>query len=782
MPRQAATAIENNFSKGLVTEATGLNFPENACTETFNCVFDITGEVVRRFGFDAETNSTPVSINRNNVVTQHYLWIDAGGDGTTSFIVQQIGSILRFYNTTAGGTIVAGLHADTIDLTTFSPSGAPSPSTKECQFATGNGFLFVTHPNLEPFYVTFDVSLNDISATQIDVKIRDFVGEKTDANYDDTSRPTSLSNAHKYNLLNQGWSSDLITNWANGTVSITGTVANGSPNITAVSASNASYLSPGMSCISGGNGASGKTVVQTYPTPPLTTAGTDNASQVQLSGNCTGAATQTMIFQMGNYPGNGDVWWYNKNEFDVFSISAIAQNSATTTSHAPKGHYITSAWKIDRNTLSGLSGLTTDSSGSDRPSSTAFYAGRVWYGGVNHKGYNANVYFSQILDDIDKAGNCYQAQDPTDENLFDLLATDGGMVIINGCGSIHKMFATGSSLLIFASNGVWEITGNQGIGMTATDFSVNKISSVNAISARSFVDVEGLPMWWNVDGIYAVVNTQTGGKEVQSLTTNSIQTFYTAISNNNKLFVKGAYNSLSKIVQWLYRSTETGSLHENYQYDGVLNFNTQTGAFYPWTVDNTSSSINDVIILQGASGNVQEVVLTDEDGTTHVVDGGVDVIIFSTLGNIASADFIYPMSTINGSSYDVNFAKNNVTTFLDWESDTVKDYTSYFISGYQVRGDGQRRFQDNYVFLHLDALVASQLYFQGLYDWALTTDTNRFGTRQLVTNSETNYKQIKKKLLLRGHGYACQFKVTSITGQPFGIIGWSTYVTGNTSI
>lgn len=33
MPRSAAITVENNFTKGLITEFTAMNFPENAITE-----------------------------------------------------------------------------------------------------------------------------------------------------------------------------------------------------------------------------------------------------------------------------------------------------------------------------------------------------------------------------------------------------------------------------------------------------------------------------------------------------------------------------------------------------------------------------------------------------------------------------------------------------------------------------------------------------------------------------------------------------------------------------
>ena len=54
MPLNVAAQLENNFTRGLITEATGLNFPENACTETYNCVFHENARVERRLGFDYE--------------------------------------------------------------------------------------------------------------------------------------------------------------------------------------------------------------------------------------------------------------------------------------------------------------------------------------------------------------------------------------------------------------------------------------------------------------------------------------------------------------------------------------------------------------------------------------------------------------------------------------------------------------------------------------------------------------------------------------------------------
>src|SRR5512139_3617904 len=126
MPRQASVAVENSFIKGLVTESTGLNFPENACTETFNCVFEPDGSVERRLGFGYEANSVNNAAVVENVVLNSYVWKNVNGDGGLSLVVGQIGSTITFARTD-GVSLSAGLLAGSVDLLDYLATGAPSP-------------------------------------------------------------------------------------------------------------------------------------------------------------------------------------------------------------------------------------------------------------------------------------------------------------------------------------------------------------------------------------------------------------------------------------------------------------------------------------------------------------------------------------------------------------------------------------------------------------------------------------------------------------------------------
>src|SRR6266576_296499 len=101
MPKQVTTAVENNFTKGLITESTGLNFPENAATDTDNCIYSLIGDVTRREGIDFELNRSFNPITESGKAKNTYKWNNAGGDGNTQIVVTQIGSTLFFYKSSS---------------------------------------------------------------------------------------------------------------------------------------------------------------------------------------------------------------------------------------------------------------------------------------------------------------------------------------------------------------------------------------------------------------------------------------------------------------------------------------------------------------------------------------------------------------------------------------------------------------------------------------------------------------------------------------------------------
>jgi len=130
-----------------------------------------------------------------------------------------------------------------------------------------------------------------------------------------------------------------------------------------------------------------------------------------------------------------------------------------------------------------------------------------------------------LIENTTDLGNCYQINDPTSEDISDLLDTDGGSIIIPDAVNIKYLYAFGSNLYIFADNGVWSINGVDNV-FRATEYSIRLITSVGILTAESFVEAEGIPFWWSKYGIHAMTFDQTTGfPQEQNIGISVIQSF-----------------------------------------------------------------------------------------------------------------------------------------------------------------------------------------------------------------------------------------------------------------
>lgn len=702
MARSQNISAENNFIKGLVSEATGLNFPENAATDTYDCIFDAAGFVTRRFGIDYEASATTsTTTTRSSSAISEFLWEAAAGNGQINFTVLQIGSTLHFYKLGSTTNVSGNKKSYTVNIDTYKTSGAPVTNTEPCQFTSGFGTLFVTHPYCEPFNVTYDSVADTISTAAITVQIRDFKG--VNDGYSTDQRPSDYSTGkttrkHLYNLMNQGW-----------------------------------YLK--------------SNVLQANFSTNGTPIGLWNATQ-------------------NDWPSNADVWWQFKDaneKYNALYLDAFAVGS----SPAPKGHYIYTAWNIDRASTYTSSGLTGNGDGTTplpdvltssyfRPATCSFYAGRVWYAGVNAPDYSTNIYFTKIIESSADYGYCMQVNDPTSETNSDLLATDGGVITIPEIGNIVRMVPVGSDLVIFATNGIWVVSGSRGLSFTATDYAVRKLSSIPALGPFSIINVDGYPMFWNTDGIYVLTPSQTTGDlGVQSATNNTIATWYEGIPATAKLYAKASYNSFTKVVSWLYRTTAPSTVDQRYEFDRILNFSTLTGAFYPWTI-------------QQASGY-------------PVVTG---IVTLMNYGAFTPTTKFLAMRNTTGSTWLFTWAESYKTTYKDWESySTGLDYTSYIVSGYKVHGQGVANFQKNYILVYCQQQSNSSLQLRGRWMYANNANTGLWTANQEVYNSTVaNRDYVVRRIKIRGQGQVCQLEFRSSTGKPFVLAGWAAFETANASV
>lgn len=772
MPSQAITSVENNFTKGLITEATGLNFPENAATDASNCEFSLIGDVVRRLGINKEIDAFDYSVTaRTQSGVSTYVWNNPGGLSNTKLLVRQAEGVLFFYDishvTATAPGISQGQTSSTVSLANFAgPSGVDI--IKECSYADGNGYLFVYQDTCDPFYCTYIGGI--VTANLINLQIRDFTG--TLDNLPVSFRPPTLSSTHQYNLQNQGWTQGSpwaalsSTSLSLTSGSFTFAVAASIPGI-----SNGQIVSIAGSGTGGGGGKAilvNATGTVTGYSGTLLTINVSSSSSSTVISNWTieplnNGYLNTWVSAIGNYPSNADVWWYFKNSSNVFDPATTSGNVTLSTGNAPQGHYLLNPFTLDRSTVSSTPGIAVVKT-VHRPTTGAWFQGRVWYAGVNDSAaatsttdfynWNSNIYYSTTVGATSDFGVCYQTNDPTSENLNGELPTDGGVVVIPESGTVYKLFSIQNGMLVFANNGIWFITGSQGIGFASNDYTVTKISSIRTLSSQSFVDVNGLPFFWNEEGIYQISPSQGGGLSVEPITVGTILTFYNNIPLVSKIYARGSYDPVDYRIQWVYRSTPEVDLDtDRYFFDSILNFNTYNKAFYPY-------------------------FLQTDVNNQHIC--GVNYITYPTPVDspLVSPGFKY--ISFNQVQSTMTIAEEYDSNFVDWGS---VNYISTFTTGYKVHGKGLYKFSIPYISVFSRTSGEYLAYYiQGIWDYATSSDSNRYSSKQFVEIYDSNFNMVPRRHKIRGRGLTLQIKFTSVDGEPFDFMGWAIYEALNSGV
>lgn len=770
MPSASTVSVQNNFTAGLKTEFTGLNFPENAATDTDNCVYDLPGDVTRRLGFDYEANFQLNTINRTGKALSTYRWRNVNGDGSTELLVSQVGGTLYFY-TSSAATINDPLSqqklGSTVDITSFLVLGSSfDPTIMECEYSDGNGYLFVYNPYCEPFYVQYNAGT--LTASQIQVQIRDFAGLPEGADVT-AIRPATLTDQHQYNLVNQGWTSAAAWTATSGSPAFVPTlgphtiVVQSGITLTIGQAVNIyGYHNGQQYLLMTGNVTAYSGTSMTINITAVVGPHDPTVTNILIVPTNTGYIS-SWFTDLGTYPSNSDVWWRFKDQDDVFDPATTIDNVTLNTGNAPKGHYTLAAFNMQRDAASGITSVP-DVITNLRPRTGTWFQGRVWYTGVDASvpingiagsySWAENIYFSQIVSDFTTFGLCYQTNDPTSEDLFDLLPTDGGVISIQGCGKIYKLFPIQNGMLVFAANGIWFITGSQGIGFAANDYTITKISQVQSISSTSFVNVQGLPYFWNEEGIYTITPAQQGlGLTVEPLTVSTILTFYNDIPVISKQYVRGDYDPINYIVTFLYRDTQETGITNRYEFNRCLNFNVYNKAFYPYTLT----------------------------GTPHV--NGINYVSYPGAATAPDPGFKYLTSIPASGSYNFTFSEERDEDYVDFESSgTGTNYISFFVTGYRLAGQAQRKFQDGYVYMYSRNDTDTAYRIQSRWDFANSGDSGRWSSLQLIQNHKPNFGMIFRRHRLRGQGYVGQIYVQSVDGEPFDIMGWSVWETQNSGV
>lgn len=787
MARVVAEKQINSFIRGLITEANPLTYPENASLDEDNFILNRDGSRNVRYGMDYEpgyalTDSGKTASQISNAKVETYRWDYAGGDSNISLGVIRINGTLWFYDLLKDNPSAYLMNGGS----SIAISGLQQAS---CDYAIINHSLVLVSADLEnPVLLTYNPTTDIISQEIYSIFIRDFFG--VDDGLVINERPSTLSVEHNYNLKNQGWTTTIQT-------------VCGATNYTSPTSSSSTFV-----------------ILAAQQIYSLIT----NVTSIESS--LTNDAINCTKTNLGVYPSNADIWTYGKisdsasANYEKFDPATLAKNSTDTTK-APSGKFIIDIYKrgVSRQIFSGLTGLPTDRE-DGKVSTVTSYAGRVFYSGIlssvfngdnkspNYSGY---VFFSQVVQGKTELGKCYQEADPTSENISDIIDTDGGTIHIPNANKIIKIHATKNSVVVFAENGVWEIYGGDS-GFRATDYQLDKITSVGVISKDAIVDAGETIFYWAKGGIYRLAIDQVSGRmSAENISLATIQTLYNDFSEITKRYAKGHYDEKEQIIRWLY--------NDDVSYDGLSNINyykkelvldLSLGAFYKQSIGELTNN-SPYVAAYISTPNFITTTLTQSvevNGVQVTVNVTDDVFVLEELATSRRAAISY-LTLIPGATYSFTISKYLNTNFNDWEikDDTGVGVNAYLITGYELFGDILRKKQIPYILFYFErtedgfTLVGddyvlnnqSSCLVQAQWNWANSAASGKWGTQfqayrlhRLYNPSSTEFdygeRVIVTKNKLRGSGRCLSLKIQNESGKDMKLLGWAMKMSGNSDI
>jgi hypothetical protein len=485
------------------------------------------------------------------------------------------------------------------------------------------------------------------------------------------------------------------------------------------------------------------------------------------------------------YPPLTHPWYSGKNSDGNFSESEW-RKVYSGTSLTGNGHFILDFFNKVR------VGLTTETE-STRFKTVAAFSGRVFYAGLTSSKNGGRILFSKQLDNITEAGRCYQQNDPTSEEISDLLDTDGGVILLPDAYNIQKLHVFGPTLFVFAENGVWQISGVDNV-FRATEYSISKVTQIGINNASTFVSVEGVPMWWSKHGIHTVSFDEVSGKgQEQNLSISTIQKFFDKIDGNAKDRCVATYDATNKRAHWFYPNNGEGVFNKK---NRVLTLDISIQAFYPWEVSDSTPNTDYIIgaqYLQGFGSDFVDFDVYTAAGDDVVTSSGDDVVI-NKLSQLAQADSSIGLMIFDAATSKMTMGFFQGTDFLDWGD---ANYSSYAEAGYDFLGDLVLKKNAPYIQVYLrptetgfvgsdelgyNPVRESSLLVSSYWDFRNNTSSTpqqayRLKYVPVVNESALNtwdYPEnvVTTRLKMRGHGRSMRLRFESEQGKDFVLLGF----------
>lgn len=748
MPKQEHRVEVNGFIKGLISEASPLNFPDNASFDESNFVLRKDGTRNRRFGLDVEPNGIFVDsmkdestgIDNPPPAYRTFVWESVGGDPNKSYLVVSILGFLIFFNYD-NGTITNTTPVARLQVMNPLARGRLPES-----FTSIEGYLVtVSNSGIVIIDKDFQIYLRRI-------KVRDAWGIQESDSFENNPlyRSGAMDANHLYNLRNQSWAAprrqpedpydfkdpvDLMFTRIN------------------VMPSNSEVVWTGM---------------QTRP--PATTGALQGVSNEVFF-----PAYMDDIF--------GSQLKAPKGFFILDDVTARGASRRSVhrdwVARYPQLNQMEITFKED---VSGSGPYTLASM-----SGHVFFAGfdgTVVDGDARSPNLSNYVFFSQLVKSKKEINLCYQEGDPTSRDSADVVDTDGGFIKISGARNILSLHPIGLSMVVVADNGVWAITGQDiNSGFSATSYKVSKVSNFGGVGrGQSTLVVGNILFFLSEEGIFAIQPTDLGNMELKSLSEGTIQKFYSKISSAARNRAFAIYDPVNKKIRWLFNL--------NLDADGNNFWNNQKYMELVYDVNLQAFEKNDIAGLDGYA----LVAPFQASLKAHLVQDQVEETSF------VRYILLKREATLKFTVVDFNNKQWRDFQFIDGVGIDAK---AYCLTGYQIAGDSVVDKQAPYLVMHFyrtekttdnDAVPKEQssCMFRIQWNFSNSEASNKWSPLReayryvkpmlAFPNSQydTGFDIISTKNKVRGNGRSFALYFETSPYKACNIVGWNLTLTANT--
>lgn len=543
MARSEIDTEFNTFVGGILTEANPINYPVGYTLDEENFILERNGTRRRRPGLKLDTTSSNIaakaisavggladtaiyrscflwdnpSRNNENLYTIGFTFDIADASDTS---VDQSWSSLVLYETENPSDITNNFLADYPISRIFTTNGIVYKdnliiSERTYQLSLG----FPIQPRVH--ILKYDGTTSLDPSAQSGLQVRDFLlVPDSSPSIDGYERKASLSLNHLYNLVNAGWTDKELTSFYTATNTFPSNADNLSFAKNKGSAFTPSYLQ--NSVMGFKDAPRGKLVVPAFGISSILAA-----AYIDLN---TGfdALTDTS-YQGVTLSGDSDL-------YERFNYDNLAGGIVDAIQYGGRLFYLCDA-------------ITTPLNGS------------------------AFVAYSQINGASDRSyASCHQVNDPTCEDLNNVVATDGGALDVSSAGQPLRIFQGRSRVLVFGSDAVLEILSEADV-FTPTSVGIREVTNnsishystfsnnssshtgpgVRRVVSESLVSVKDSFYYWSPTGVINLTyNKESREFNENNLTDNTIQSLYNTIPDNCRAAARGEYSKEDSVIIWCY--------------------------------------------------------------------------------------------------------------------------------------------------------------------------------------------------------------------------------------